>query len=158
MSGPDLEALRKRLAVVARRFLRHAADVEDVVQEAILRVVQTRSNGQVVRDTAAFGTRVTVRLCIDQLRAARRKRKAETEADGRGELRRPTPVLPSEVEELYAAIAHLPPRQAAVVTLRKLFELDYAEVAAVLGITEDCCRSHCRLGLERLRKTLVKPD
>ena len=34
---------------------------------------------------------------------------------------------PPEVERLYAAIAALPPRQAAVVTLRKLLQLEYEE-------------------------------
>jgi RNA polymerase sigma factor (sigma-70 family) len=55
---------------------------------------------------------------------------------------------------LYAAIAKLPPRQAAVITLRKLWELEYREVAELLGISEANCRSHCRHGLNRLRGML----
>jgi RNA polymerase sigma factor (sigma-70 family) len=62
------------------------------------------------------------------------------------------------VERLYAAIAALPPRQAAVVTLRKLLELDYEEVAELLGISVENCRSHCRLALQRLRAELVARD
>jgi RNA polymerase sigma factor (sigma-70 family) len=65
---------------------------------------------------------------------------------------------PPEVERLYAAIAALPPRQAAVVTLRKLLELDYEEVAELLGISVENCRSHCRLALQRLRAELVARD
>jgi RNA polymerase sigma factor (sigma-70 family) len=83
-----------------------------------------------------------------------KRRLAEASRTAAEQPAREDPATPSEIERLYAAIAALPPRQAAVVTLRKLMELDYADIAGLLGISVENCRSHCRLALQRLREEL----
>lgn len=152
-----MDELRQRFLAVALRFLRTREDAEDVAQETALRVLKARSNGSHLTDERAFGTRVAARLAIDRLRlrASRRIEPLPTAAEA------PTPAeraAPEDVARLYAAIAALPPKQSAVVTMRKLLEMEYVDIAAVLDISEESCRSHCRLALRRLRQRLAGPE
>jgi RNA polymerase sigma-70 factor (ECF subfamily) len=149
-----VEELRRHVFVVASHFLGHHDDSEEVTQEALLRLVQARSDGTPVKNERAFVTQTAVRLAIDRIRATRtrgarlpdiaRHRCAVVQSRD----------APPDVQRLYDALATLPPRQAAVVTLRKLMELEYADVAALLGISVENCRSHCRHGLRKLRELL----
>jgi len=152
-----VEELRRHVLAVVSRFLRGPEDTEDVAQEALLRLVRARSNGRLLTNERAFVTRTAVRLAIDRIRASR-TRSAKLSELGRQRPRSTEPPrLPPEVQRLYEAIAALPAKQAAVVTLRKLMELDYPDIAALLGISVENCRSHCRHGLRRLRTLLQEP-
>lgn len=51
-----------------------------------------------------------------------------------------------------AAVARLPQKQRAAVTLRVLLELSYAQVAATMATTEAAARHNVHAGLKRLRK------
>ncbi|WP_340644036.1 RNA polymerase sigma factor SigJ [Phenylobacterium sp.] len=136
------EAQRPRLTRLAYRMLGSVAEAEDAVQDAWLR--WTRAGPEVV-DPAAWLVRVTSRLCIDRLRAAKTRRDAY-----RG------PWLPEPlIEELSVdpveraedvsvafllALERLSPLERAVFLLHDVFDEDYAQVAETLGKTEPAVR------------------
>ena len=93
---------------------------------------------------------------VDRLRTERSREARNRPLDGARPVSDEPP--PVEVQRLYDAIAALPPKQSAVITLRKLMELEYADIAAILGISAENCRSHCRHGLQRLRETLGEEE
>ena len=68
------EAQRARLQKLAYRMLGSVAEAEDVVQDAWLR--WSRSAADEITEPAAWLVRVTTRLCIDRLRAAKAERQA----------------------------------------------------------------------------------
>ena len=74
MSNRDAAAtfdpLRPKLIRIAYRMLGSVADAEDVVQEAFLRWFDTDRDA--VREPEAFLRRIVTRLCLDQLKSARR--------------------------------------------------------------------------------------
>lgn len=149
-----MEEIRRQALAIAARILWRPEDAADVAQEVVVRVLKVRADGSPAANERAFAARTAVHLSIDRLRAmqqqvARLPLIAEARAVGPG-----TAVPPEEVQRLYAAIAALPAKQAAVITLRKLMELEYADVAELLGISVESCRSHCRLALRRLREVL----
>lgn len=146
-----LEELREFVVSISARFVRCRQDAEDIAQETMLRLLKQRSNGAGIRNERAFATRTAAHLAIDRLRAERRR----SEKAPRAKPSETDPAMPAEIQRLYDAIAALPARQAAVITLRKLMELDYADVAAMLGISVANCRSHCRHGLRKLADMLV---
>jgi len=152
-----VELLRQQLIRAVRRILHHHEDAEDVVQEAIGRLIDHRQNGHTVLNEAAFARKAAVHLAIDTLRR-RNGRAAHLEqfAKSRSDESQHAPATPEDVARLYEAIATLPPRQAAVITLHKLLELEYEEVAALLGITQANCRSHCRYGMRSLATKMGK--
>jgi RNA polymerase sigma-70 factor, ECF subfamily len=136
------EAQRPRLTRLAYRMLGSVAEAEDAVQDAWLR--WTRA-GEAVADPAAWLMRVTSRICLDRLRAAKARRETY-----RG------PWLPEPlIEELsidpleraedvsvafLLALERLSPLERAVFLLHDVFEADYAEVAETLGKNEAAVR------------------
>jgi RNA polymerase sigma factor (sigma-70 family) len=56
---------------------------------------------------------------------------------------------------LLAAVRELPPKQRTAVVQRYLLDRPYADVAAVVGCSEDAARQNVRAGLQRLRQELA---
>ena len=55
---------------------------------------------------------------------------------------------------LWAAVRALPPKQRTAVVQRHLLDRPYAEVAAIIGCSEEAARQSVRAGLQRLRHEL----
>lgn len=147
-----VEELRRHLLAVVARIVPRGDDAEEVVQEALLRLVAAHSDGREIGDDRAYATRVAMRLAVDRLRRRRGHRAKLHDVARARESVAARETMPEDVRRLYEGIAALPAKQAAVVTLRKLMELDYRDVANILGISQESCRAHCRLGLQRLRE------
>jgi RNA polymerase sigma factor (sigma-70 family) len=57
--------------------------------------------------------------------------------------------------ELWDAVRRLPPKQRSAVVQRYLLDRPYAEIAAVIGASEDAARQNVRAGLQRLRQEVT---
>jgi RNA polymerase sigma factor (sigma-70 family) len=57
--------------------------------------------------------------------------------------------------ELWDAVRRLPPKQRSAVVQRYLLDRPYAEIAAVIGSSEDAARQNVRAGLQRLRQEVT---
>lgn len=143
MSDTDaFEAQRPRLTRLAYRMLGSVAEAEDAVQDAWLR--WTRA-GEAVADPAAWLVRVTSRLCIDRMRAARTQRDAYRGPWLPEPLIEDLAVDPVERAEdvsvaFLLALERLSPLERAVFLLHDVFDEDYAQVAETLGKTEPAVR------------------
>lgn len=133
------EPLRPKLARIAYRMLGTVADAEDVVQDALLRWIATDRTQ--VREPQAFLRRVVTRLCLDQLKSARRQREVYP-----GEWM-PEPVIedgddgPDDVTlPLMMALERLSPLERAAFLLHDVFGVAFDEVAATLGRDVAACR------------------
>ncbi len=160
-----MQALEQHVHKVLRRSGLQPADCDDVAQETLLRLMKAQARGSRVSDPQAFTARVALRLVVDRWRQrAKENGHAQPLAAHQAALagRHAEPHAPAEppteVRALYAALAQLPAKQRAVVTLRKLWELEYAAIANLLGLSIDNCRSHCRHGMQRLRRLLDATD
>jgi RNA polymerase sigma-70 factor, ECF subfamily len=129
--------LRPKLMRVAYRMLGSVADAEDVVQDTFIRwAKETRAE---VREPEAFLRRIVTRLCLDQLKSARRTRETYI-----------GPWLPDplveeeEVEDvtlpLMLMLERLSPLERAAFLLHDVFGLEFEEVAASLQRDEAACR------------------
>lgn len=148
--------LRPKLMSIAYRMLGSVADAEDAVQDAFLRY-QTATD---IASPEGFLVRVTTRICIDRLRERRRR-----EYDGPWV---PEPVAtplenrdPQFAESLTQAflllLERLTPDERAAFLLRIVFDYDYAELALLIGKSEDATRqlvrrARARLGLDGERR------
>lgn len=131
---------------VAYRMLGSRADAEDMLQETFLRWQDAADSG--VREPRAFLVTVITRLCINQLQSARSRRE---EYFGQW-LPEPLVTGPTANPPNMAGIdgslsmaflvllERLTPVQRAVFLLREVFDYDYEEIAAMLGLTESNCR------------------
>jgi RNA polymerase sigma-70 factor (ECF subfamily) len=132
---------------VAFSILRNAADAEDAVQEAFLRVLRHRDSLGEVRDHRVWLIRIVWNIVLD------RKRRAKTrpETDDVSELVRVLPAGGMNAEERASAAQHhthvlacvekLPAKEREVLLLSAFDELNSVEIAEVLGITESSVRS-----------------
>ncbi|WP_306028028.1 sigma-70 family RNA polymerase sigma factor [Stappia sp. MMSF_3263] len=129
--------LRPRLVRVAYRMLGSVTDAEDAVQEAFIRWMKTE-RGE-IREPEAFLRRVVTRLCLDQLKSARRQRETYIGPW------LPDPVLDEEEEDdvtlpLMLALERLSPLERAAFLLHDVFGLDFDEVAATIKREPAACR------------------
>ncbi len=148
------EAERGRLTRLAYRMLGSLAEAEDAVQDAWLR--WSRTGRADIVDPAAWLVRVTARLCLDRLRAAKARRETYI-----------GPWLPEPlVEELaedpveraeevsvafLLALQRLSPLERAVFLLRDVFDQDYGAIAETLGRGEAACRQLASRAREHLK-------
>lgn len=134
---------RPRLVSIANRILGSAADADDVVQEAWLRVAATEG----IDDLSAWLTTVVTRMCLDQLRRRNTRSVAETAA-ATGPRVAESGVDP-EADALVAervgeamdvVLDTLVPAERAAFVLHDVFGYRFDEVAAILGRSETAAR------------------
>jgi RNA polymerase sigma-70 factor (ECF subfamily) len=136
------EAQRPRLTRLAYRMLGSVAEAEDAVQDAWLRWTKA---GAAVTEPAAWLVRVTTRLCIDRLRAAKVEREHYRGPWLPEPLIEPMSSDPVERAEdvsvaFLLALERLSPLERAVFLLHDVFDEDYSAVAETLGRTEPAVR------------------
>jgi RNA polymerase sigma-70 factor (ECF subfamily) len=136
-AAAEFEPLRPRLMRVAYRMLGSVADAEDMVQEAFIRWM--KADRAEVREPEAFLRRTVTRLCLDQLKSARRQRETYVGPW------LPDPVVEEEVTEdvalpLMLALERLSPLERAAFLLHDVFGLGFDEIAATLDRDPPACR------------------
>jgi RNA polymerase sigma-70 factor (ECF subfamily) len=132
---------------VAFSVLRNAADAEDAVQEAFLRVLRHRDTLHEVRDHRVWLIRIVWNIVLDR----KRRSKTRPETDDVAELARVLPADGLTADDRVAAAQHhshvlscveqLPAKERQVIMLSAFEELTSVEIASVLGITESSVRS-----------------
>src|SRR5262245_20676436 len=143
MAGHDpaatFDPLRPTLTRIAYRMLGSVADAEDVVQDAFLRWLATDRDG--VREPEAFLRRVVTRLCLDQLKSARRRRETYIGPW------LPEPAVETSEDEvddvtlpLMMALERLSPLERAAFLLHDVFGVGFEEIAETIGREPATCR------------------
>jgi RNA polymerase sigma-70 factor (ECF subfamily) len=155
-----LAPLETRLVRTAWRITRDPDRARDAVQDAMARAWAQRARIRAHPNPAALVQRIAIHAAIDALRRERRRRRAEESAGTGAEVAAPAPSPAASAERrelrdhVLEAIARLPEKQAAAVTLRVLEEQPYEAVAAALGCAEATARVHVLRARERLARVL----
>jgi RNA polymerase sigma-70 factor (ECF subfamily) len=136
-AAASFDSLRPKLMRVAYRMLGSVADAEDVLQEAFIRWMG--ADRSEVREPEAFLRRTVTRLCLDQLKSARRQRESYVGPW------LPEPVVENEEAEdvtlpLMLALERLSPLERAAFLLHDVFGLGFEEVAASIQRDPAACR------------------
>jgi RNA polymerase sigma-70 factor (ECF subfamily) len=132
-----------------------AGEVDDIVQEAFIRVLKAHESGP-IESPKAFLFATARNLALMQIRhrqVARTDSLAETDvsrildesSDVPGAVARA-----QELELLTQAIQSLPTRCRQIVTLRKIYGLSQRDIAARLGISEHTVEAQGTIGLRKL--------
>ncbi len=153
-AGALLEQLhREPLRRFALRYLHHADDAEDVVQEVFARALESKAVPDQLR---AWLYRVARNLCLNQLRAGRVRDGAslptglDLAADQTGNLTRLARV--EEREALERQLARLSDAQREALLLRYVEGLGREEIALVLEVPASVVKSRLYEGVARLRR------
>lgn len=147
-AAASFEPLRPKLRRVAYRMLGSVQDAEDMVQDAFIRWMNTERAG--IREPEAFLRRTVTRLCLDQLKSARRRRETYIGPW------LPDPILEEEEVEdvtlpLMLALERLSPLERAVFLLHDVFGLGFEEIAATILRDPAACRQLASRAREHVR-------
>ena len=148
------------------RMVQNQAVAEELAQEVFLRVYRARASYE---PTAKFTTwlfRIATHLALNCLRDGKCERSQEFLDDdsGDGPARQLSDGAPSveqrlvyetRLEEVRRAIAGLPEKQRAAVLMHKYQEMEYSQIAKVLGCSESAIKSLLFRAYETLRARLA---
>jgi RNA polymerase sigma-70 factor, ECF subfamily len=144
------ERHRSLLFSISYRMLGSVMEAEDVVQEAFLR--WQGASGRELHAPKSYLSTVVTRLSIDRLRSAKARREEyvgpwlpEPIATGEGSDVAGTVILDETLSMAFLVLLEsLTPVERAVFLLREVFDYDYAEIASLVGKSEDNCRQISR--------------
>lgn len=160
-----LTKYRRPVVNYLHRMVQNQAIAEELAQEVFLRVYRARTSYE---PTAKFTTwlfRITTHLALNSLRdrkGEKRQQSLDATADDQAPLevadvRRNREQQLVEDERLVSvrdAIAGLPEKQRAAVLMHKYQELDYSQIAGVLGCSVSAVKSLLFRAYETLRERL----
>ena len=160
-AAPDFDAWVEARVAALLRFgylvtgSQHAA--EDAVQSALVSACEKWTRISRSDDPDAYVRRMVVNAHISAWRRFGRRQSLMAEVREQGAAD-PTAVV-DEDDAVWRVCARLPHQQRAAVVLRFYEDLEYAEIAAILGVTEPTVRSHVHRALASLRRELeADPD
>ncbi|MCX4772455.1 ECF RNA polymerase sigma factor SigJ [Streptomyces sp. ADI92-24] len=149
----EFEAARPHLLSAAHRMLGSAHDAQDAVQTAWLRAMSARSSPS-IENPSAWLTTVIARVCLDELRARRRRNEAPLLAGAvpAAELAADEAVLRTEdvSRALMVLLNQLTPPQRVAYVLHDLFSVPFDQIADVLGGTVPSAKKHASRARQRL--------
>ncbi|MBO0781248.1 MAG: RNA polymerase sigma-70 factor [Ktedonobacteraceae bacterium] len=148
-SVESFETYRPYLFSIAYRMLGSAMDAEDMVQETFIRYQS--ADPSTIRSLKAFLSTILVRLCMDQLQLAHRKREEyigpwlpepilTVEAAEEGNPEKAVEMQESISLAFLVMLEQLQPFERAVFLLREVFGYEFAEIANLLDKTEAASR------------------
>lgn len=147
-----LEQYGREVQGVAYLILRNAADAEDVLMDTLLTALD---RGSTLREEAAVRRwllKIATNLALSRQRRLRRVTWLEVIPDS------PSPPMDTtERVALMHGLTMLSARSRAAVVLHYYADLPVAEVAAVMGTSQNTVKSQLRAGLARLREVLDAP-
>lgn len=164
----DLVALWQRRAVrLAYYYLGNAADADEAVQDAFVKVYAHMTSFRVDQPFDAWFTRILVNTCLDRLKSRRRTPGASPAdvlaADALDAVpsHEPSPerrlLADASWREVAAAVRALPERQRDVFLLCHIDEASPRDAADALGMNAATLRVHLFRALRRLRAVLGAP-
>lgn len=164
--GVLLEKHRASVTHFVYRLVQEQAVAEELAQEVFLRVYRSRASYE---PTAKFKTwlfRIATHLALNWIRDERHERGTERLDDVPADVparqvsdRRPSVedqlVYQVKLAEIRRAVATLPDKQRAAVLMHKYEEMEYAQIAKVLGCSESAVKSLLFRAYESLRARLA---
>lgn len=147
------------------RMVRDHALAEDLAQEVFLRVYRARDRWKPDAKFSTWLYRIAINLALNAIRdgkgtGSRTSPAGEEREDEAARLPDPAPSVAEQMmvrereHAIRAAVDSLPENQRAAVILHKYQEVDYRQIAKVLGITESAVKSLLFRAYEALRARL----
>lgn len=152
MLSVDLDRLRPALHRYCARMVGSALDGEDIVQEALLRALESAPPQRPIENPDGWLFRIAHNLALDFLRRRARRRDEQGE-DDMDSIAHPVDEL-TRREAVAASLPtfmHLPASQRSVVILFDVLEYSAEEVSEILETTVAATKSTLQRGRSRLR-------
>ena len=147
----NLDALLRTAYLIAW----DAKEAEDLVQECLFKVARRWGRIAVMEQPLAYTRRILIHLALRESgRRARRRAELDVQAADIGVEAAGLAGLGTR-EELFTALASLPPRQRTVIVLRYFLDLTESETAKALGCSTGTVKSNAAKALAHLREAFL---
>lgn len=138
--------VRPRLLIIAQKIVGDDEEAEDIVQDALLRLWQLKSED--IRNAESMAKVITRNLSIDHVRRRHvmvdiDEGKLEIDEHAHDE---------DQIERIMNLINQLPTMQQTVIRLRHIDGLQMADIAKLTGTTEQAVRQ----SISRARRAILK--
>lgn len=167
--GDLVTGWQRRAVRLAYHYLGNAADADDAVQDAFVKVYGHMTSYRADLPFDAWFTRILVNACLDRAKARSRARRWLVPAGDDSQVSvidtavadGPSPerqlLAAAKWQELSAAVRTLPTRQRDVFLLTHLDEQAPQDIAVTLGMSPATVRVHLFRALRKLRAALGGP-
>jgi RNA polymerase sigma-70 factor (ECF subfamily) len=164
--GVLLEKHRTPVIHFLYRMVQNRAVAEELAQEVFLRVYRSRESYEPSAKFTTWLFRIATHLALNALRDGKNEKLGERLDDDSSDMparqvsdSRPTVeqkmVFQVRLEEVRRAVAMLPEKQRAAVLMHKYEEMEYSQIAKVLGCSESAVKSLLFRAYETLRARLA---
>ena len=153
-----------KLLLFARQQARSQEDAEDILQDAVVKLVDKVRKGEFVGGSDAWQAYLYTtirRLAIDLSRRTDRRKKREDVVSSSADDMGNHPWFEGDSsddevrEQLEDKLKQLPPKFAEVIVMKIWGEKTFAEIGEALDISQNTAASRYRYGLEALKKSLA---
>lgn len=133
--------------------LSNRVEAEDVVYEAVLKILEREATDIQPGSVRMYLFRTVHNLCLDRSREKGREPVSlesidiEDTSDSVLDL--------EEVDRINACLERLPSREADVIRMNVIDGLSFVEISAILSIPQSTAKSRYKSGMEKLRKQFV---
>lgn len=122
-------------------------DAEDIVYEAVLRLLENHSN---VRDIKCYLFRIVYNLCQDGFRK-KRVPTVPLENIDLPDLQEDR-LDQGEIDRINSLLDDLPPNEAEIVRMNVVDELSFVEISNILSLPQSTAKSRFYSGIRKLRE------
>lgn len=156
MLGEVIEANLNYLVRFATIRIGSKAEAEDVVHEAIKKMLETDIS-KIKRDSIRmYLFRIVYNLCKDFYLSDRNIRLLSEEDNGIPDTSNEDELDMEEIERLNNMLEKLPEREAEVVRMNVMDELSFVEISQILSTPASTVKSRFKSGMDKLRKQYLK--
>ena len=150
MFQAEVRRIEKLLYRIAWSYLANNADVEDVVQDALIKAWEKRASLRDMKQFKPWMTRILMNQCKDQLRKRKKLSFYPLEDAAAQKVEPPEPDAP-----VLEAMRKLRPELNLIITLHYVDGYSIQEVASSLGIPESTVKTRMRSARKQLGRTLL---
>ncbi len=122
-------------------------EAEDIVYEAVLRLLENRDK---VNDVRCYLFRIVYNLCTDKLR----RKSVQTVPFERVDMPDETEneLDEEEIDRINRLLDDLPPHEAEIVRMNVVDELSFVEISHILNLPQSTAKSRFYSGMKKLRE------
>lgn len=156
MLGEVIEANLNYLVRFATIRVGSKADAEDLVHEAVKRLLEANIS-YIKRDSIRmYLFRIVYNLCKDFYLDGRNIRQLTEVDDEIPDTFKEDDLDLEEIERLNCLLENLPEREAEVVRMNVMDELSFVEISQILSTPASTVKSRFKAGMDKLRKQYLK--
>lgn len=143
---------------VCHRIVINPSDADDATQIALISIVRALPSFDGRSKFSTWIYRIATNAALDEIRRIRRRPIPSPDGDLYDSVHRDVSSPVEAQLDVSAALAKLPEEYRAAVVLRHIADLDYEEIAEVLGVPVGTVRSRISRGRSQLAQILGNPD